>query len=140
MADALVDFEEGDAAAVEALGQAGSVVDVPPRQGRLETTIAAARRAGIRAEEKRASVTRYPVGEFVDLAVERVEQDHARNPVVGAAAGERPGGGEIAAAIGDQHDRHAREARRGAGIAGETGELPRRLIEIAAEGALLPKA
>ena len=98
-------------------------------EARLHREVALFGRAGISADEERPAAFRLdPVGEFVGLAIERVEQHDAADAVAGAAVGQRKGGGQIAAAIGDEDDRHA--AERGARRCGiERGELGVRLVE-----------
>src|SRR5262249_50255506 len=80
-----------------------------------------------------------PGGELVELAIDRIEQDHAADAIADAADLEAPGGRQEAAAIADDDDRHLLEFFGAVGIAIEAGEVASRLVHEALEAAGLPE-
>ena len=64
----------------------------------------------VRADEETVAVVLDPGSELVELAIDRIEQEHAADAVRDAADLEAPGGRQEAAAIADDDDRHLLES------------------------------
>src|ERR1700729_249937 len=74
-------------------------------------------------DEEAGPVIFDPGRELVQLAIDRVEQEHAAYAIAEAADFQAPGGRYKAAAVADDDDRHVRERFGGARIAIEFGEM-----------------
>src|SRR6266481_1325689 len=81
----------------------------------------------IGTDEEAGPVVDDPRRELVELAINRVEQEHAAHAVAEAAHFQAPRRRHKAAAVADDHDRHVGESPGGARIAVETGEVLGRL-------------
>jgi len=84
----------------------------------LELVVVAFRQTRVRANEERRWIIFNPGREFVELAIDAVEQNYAAHAILGEAAnGQGVGGGQKAAAVADDDDPHVREGLGGERIA-----------------------
>src|SRR5258706_14525714 len=90
----------------------------------LELVVVAFRQMGVRANEERRPIIFNPCREFVELAIDAVEQNYAAHAIFGEAAnGQGVGGGQKAAAVADDDDPHVREGLGGERIAVQPPQL-----------------
>src|SRR5260370_150509 len=95
--------------------------------------------AGLSRSSLNDAWRRRPGRELVVVALERVHQDHALDAMIGSAALQRIGGGEIAAAVGHNDDRRLVEVRSDAAVAIEPHQSLRRFVDVVGEMARLPE-